>query len=417
MKRLLKKVLFLLLFCVSTLFGEFETSGYIGLNSQSYLTLPKGKHKNNFTAKQEIKLKYTKEDFSIFANIYAQEDYYDLSNDDTKHNDRTFIRLDELYLKYDFENDMISVGKSIKFWGALEVKNIVNVFNQKDFRTDLLRSDEMGAYNFTYSHYTENGEISAILKLNEPNQPMATFKYAYYTFAPFITYEDELQKSDDNYKPSIYLSYSGTLDTEYALDYAFIYENGYDSQRYFLPDGPLDGSPVVFKQYAYTVNKFMTYNTLVIGATLIKLEALYAIVDDDKYIANYSHIAFGFEHMIENFLDSDTTLGVIAEYYKYKIYDDDKYSDLELFETMQNDLFVGLRYSLNNANDTNIIGGAIIDTEYDEQTYYMQFVSRAYDSFKIEIDYYYIEPSKDTLTPNALLGRHQRIALDISYYF
>jgi hypothetical protein len=160
----------------------------------------------------------------------------------------------------------------------------------------------------------------------------------------------------------------------------------------------------------------MTYNTLVIDATLIKLEALYAKVDGDGTVGDYSHIALGVEHSLEDF-DNGATLGLIAEYYRYDTYEDDKYNDLELFETMQNDIFIGARYTFNNENDSSIVGGVVADTEYNEQTYYAEFESRMFDSFKISMDYYNINPSKDTLTAYALLGKHQRVGLNIAWHF
>ena len=410
---MVKYLFVLLVFCVSLL-AEFEVSGYVGLNSQAYLTAKDAKHKDNFTAEQELEIKYFKDELSVYAKIYAQEDSYDLSD---KKNERSFVRLDELYLKYDFDNDMISAGKNIMFWGSLEVRNIVDGFNPQDFRTDLFGAQKLGVYNFSYSHFTDSGEISAIIKFDKPDQTMAASPYVYYFFPSFVSYDGKVKDNEADYRPSVFLKYSGSTDTEYALDYAFIYENGYDSQRYFLPDGPLNGSPVDFNQFAYITNKFMTYNTLVVGSTLIKLEALYAVVNNNAYVGDYSHVALGFEHTIENFMDSDAALGLITEYYRYDTYEDGKYGDLKLFETMQNDLFIGLRYSFNNANDSTIIGGVIADVEYDEQTYYMKAATRAFDSLKVEFNYYLIEPSTDTLTANALLGKHQRVSLDIAWYF
>ncbi len=420
-------VLFLL--SLTTLFAEFSFSGSVGLDSQAYLSAPSQKHKQNFTAVQELELKYIKDDLTLYSKLYAQEDSYDLSSDDAKKNERTFARLDELYLKYDFENDMLQAGKSIKFWGSLEVRNIVDGFNPRDLRQDMFNADKFGVYNISYSHYTQSGELSLIVKLDEVDQPMAAQPYVYYFFPYFVSYDGRLHEAQDSYRPSIFLTYSGSTDTEYALDYAFIYQNGYDSQRYFITDTPQNlnptsptfTDPTEFKQYAYIANKFMTYNTLVVGATLIKLEALYAKVDDNVYIGDYSHIALGVEHTIENLMGSEAGLGLLVEYYRYDTYEDDKYTDLELFETMQNDLFLGFRYSVNNANETSLLGGVIADVVYNEQSYFCKFDTRVYDSFKVQADYYYINPSKkETLSlPTAyqFLGKHQRVGLNIAWYF
>ena len=418
---MIKLVLFLGL-CLS-LFAEIEVSGHLDLDSQVYLTSPSSKHENSFTAQQTLEFNYINEELTLYSKLYAQEDYYDFVSADEK-NERTFVRLDELYLKYDFDDDSIQAGKSIKFWGALELRNIVDGFNPQDLRSDLLSVDKLGVWNASYSHFTETGELSAIVKFYEQNQEMAAYPYVYNFFPSFVRYDSNLKTKDSSTRPSVYLAYSGSTDTEHALDYMFIYENGYDSQRYFTADKPQNlsplsptfGNPTVFEENAYIVNKFMTYNTLVMGTTLFKLEGLYAKVDEDINVGDYSHLAFGVEHTLENFYES-SALGLIAEYYKYNTYESDKYNDLELFETMQNDVFVGLRYSLNNAQDSSFVGGVVADFEYDEQVYYMKFGSRVGDNYKVGIDYYYIEPSTSDATAYAFLGKHQRVAVNIAYYF
>jgi len=160
----------------------------------------------------------------------------------------------------------------------------------------------------------------------------------------------------------------------------------------------------------------MTYETLVVDATLYKLEALYAKVAGDERVGDYSHIALGVEHTLENIYEG-AALGLIAEYYRYDTYEAGKLDDLALFESMQNDLFVGARYSFNNANNSSFIGGAIVDMEYQEQVYYMEFESRVAESFTLALDYYSIEPSTTDATPYAQLGNHQRVGIKLAYYF
>lgn len=392
--------------------AEIEISGHFDLESQVYLTQGDAKHGSSFTAKQTLEFSYALDEWNVYAKLYAQESYHDFlqTQDETK---RSFTRLDELYLRYDAGDFTLQIGKSIKFWGALELRNIVDVFNPNELRNDVFNTDRLGVWNASYSYYTDSGEISLIVKGIEPKQKMPRFPYAYYVFPNLVTYNDALQTSKNVNTPSFYLSYSGTTDTRHALDYAFIYEHGYDSQRYF---SQVLNQPTVYVQNAYQVDKFMTYNTLVVGSTLFKLEALYAKVADDEFISDYSHLAVGVEYALDDFEDG-TSLSIITEYYKYTTYEDEKYSDLQLFETMQDDIFAGVRYVLNNADDTKIVGGVIHDLEYNEQTFYAEFGSRVGDSFKVSFDYYYIEPSTKELTANTLLGRHQRVGLNLAYYY
>ncbi|RLA75770.1 MAG: hypothetical protein DRG78_20380 [Epsilonproteobacteria bacterium] len=396
----------------SLLLGEVEISGHFDITSQFYLTKPDSKHQNSFTAKQILELKYEKDEITAFVKLYAQEAYYDLkgSSEQTK---RSFARIDEAYLKYDRDNDAFEIGKSIKFWGALELRNIVDGFNPNELRDDLFITNKLGVWNSSYTYFTDNGEFSVILKLFEQDQKMAESPYVYYIFPDAVNYNHNLSTSKGELRPSIYLTYSGSTDTQYPIDYAFIYENGYDSQRYF---SQVVNNPYSYVQNAYLVEKFMTYNTMVIDATLIKLEALYAVVKDDLYVGDYSHVALGLEHTLEDIYDG-SSLGLISEYYRYDTYEDNKYTDLQLFETMQNDLFIGARYSFNNTNSSSIIGGVVYDLEYIEQTYYAKYESQIADNFKLEVDYYFIEPSKKEKTAFSLLGQHQRVGVNVAYYF
>lgn len=408
------KLLAFFLLSLTSLFAEIEVSGHLDLDSEFYLTKNSGRDSNSFTAKQTLELKYTQDAWSIYTKLYAQEAYNDLLKESEK-TKRTFARLDELFLKYDGEDDSFALGKSIKFWGSLELRNIVDGFNPNELRDDMFSVNKLGVYNASYSHFSDNGEVSLILKLHEQDLKMAQYPYMYYPFPQYpqpISYEKNLQTTKSQNRPSVYLKYSASSDTEYALDYAFIYENGYDSQRYFTASF---NQPSKYVQNAYLVHKFMTYNTLVIDTTLIKLEALYADVQSGVHVGDYSHIAFGIEHTMEQ--ESGATLGLIAEYYKYDTYESDKFNDLQQYETMQDDLFLGLRYVLNDADDTSLVGGIVADFEYNEQTYYAKYESRFGSSIKVECDYYYIEPSKKAQTAYTLLGRHQRVGVNIAYHF
>ena len=407
----MKTLAFLSLIPLS-LFAEIAVSGHLDLDSEFYLNKASQKHGSSFTAKQTLELEYVQDDLSVFAKLYAQEAYKDFlqEKDET---DRTFARIDELYLKYDGENDSFQLGKSIKFWGALELRNVVDVFNPNELRDDMFSVNRLGVYNASYSYFTNNGELSFIVKAHEQDLKMANYPYVYYPFPQIISYEKSLQTTKNQNRPSAYVMINGSTDTEYALDYAFIYENGYDSQRYFTS---VLNQPTRYVQNAYLVNKFMTYNTLVVGSTLLKLEALYSDVESGVSVGDYSHLAFGVEHTFEDF-ESGAALGFISEYYKYETYESGKLNDLQLFETMQDDLFLGLRYVLNDEDDTSLVGGVVMDLEYNEESYYLEYESRFGDSVKVELDYYYIEPSKKAQTAYALLGRHQRIGINIAYHF
>jgi len=408
----------------STFLDNVTYQGNIDLTLQSYVKAPIGKEKQNTLLSANLEAKYIKENFTGFVKVRVQQDYYDFQGS-AKHTDRSFVRLDELYGSYDFADDTILIGKNILFWGALEVRNLVNVFNPDELRADPFYTDKLGVINASYTHYTESGELSAIIKLYEQDRKMPAYPYVYYYFpatvnvAPNVNlplvYDDTLKTKASRYRPSIYLKYSDSTDTEYALDYAFIFENGYDSQRYYTQTLQPNNS-VTTQENAYLVNKFMTYDTLVVGATLYKLEATYADILDDELISDYIHVGLGAEHTLTQ-VYKEADLGLLVEYYRYITLQSGKKDDLALFELFQNDLFLGLRYSFNEGNDASIVGGGIFDLDYNEQVYYMEYQTRLLDTFKLNFDYRYISPSKNYNTAFKLMGAHERLSLKLGYYF
>ncbi len=318
------------------------------------------------------------------------------------------------------------VGKNIRFWGALEVNNITDAFNSDELRSDPFQKDKLGSWNMEYTHYTDNGEFSAILKFYEQDRKMSAYPYVYYYFpatieiAPNIElplqYNNKLSTESSQFRPSVYLKYSASTDTEYPLDYAIIFENGYDSQRYYTTSVSNNLSTIDTNENAYLVNKILTYNTLVIGATLLKLEAVYTDVINDNEISDYVHLGLGVEHTLSQIYE-DADLGLIAEYYNYTTLENNKRTDLQLFEVFQNDLFLGFRYSFNNSDTSSIVSGAIIDLDYDEQVYYFEYQTRLADMFKINFDYRLTNPSNIYKTAFNLMQKHERLSLKIGYYF
>jgi len=432
----MKKIFALLLYISVLLFAKqgdtpkesfldyLSTQGDIAITTQSYLQKPAAKNPQDILLSANIHAHYEKDAFTIKTKLHLQADYYDTTGT-SKHTNRSFLRLDELYGSYDFTDDTIAFGKSIQFWGALELRNIANVFNPDELRNDPFYTDKLGVINLNYTHYTDSGEISLYVKLYEQNREMAYYPYVYYFFpqsvsvAPGVNYpliyNKELQTKASRYRPSIYLKYSDTTDTEYALDYTFIYENGYDSQRYYdtklLPDNTF-----VTQENAYLVNKFITYDTLVVGPTLYKLEALYANIIDDPTISDYIHIGAGLEYTLSQ-VYKEADLGLLLEYYNYTTLQSGKKTDLDLFELFEDDLFIGLRYSFNEGDDASILAGAILDMQYDEQVYYIEYKTRLFDTLTMNFDYRYIEPSRTKPTAFHLMGRHERVSLKLAYYF
>ncbi len=389
--------------------------GDINWITQSYLIAPDDKNPENITLNANLEATYSKDALRLHTKVRLQQDLNDLESG-AKDTHRSYARIDELYGQYEFEDGQMLVGKSLRFWGALEVRNIADVFNPYDLRADPFYKTKLGVINAEYTKYTETGEFSFIVQLYEQPRDMSAYPYVYYYFPQGIKYSKDLKTQSGQFRPNIYAKYSDSYDgDDYSLDFNLIFQNGYDSQRYYTTHLTANNE-VETNEHAYLVNKFITYDTLVSGATLYKLEAIYTDVLHNNVISDYTHLGLGVEHTISQVYD-EADLGLLAEYYRYNTVDGSKRNDLQLFEVFQNDLFLGVRYSLNKGDDSSIVGGGIFDLDYNEDVYYIEYKTRIADEYKIDFDYRYIEPSKSEATVFNLMGRHQRISLKVGYYF
>ena len=160
--------------------------------------------------------------------------------------ERRYIGINDLYYKHNFEDSDLLIGKNTRFWGAMEFYNHTDSFNTNDVLDDTFDYDsKIGAWNLAYTHYFENSELALIAKLYEEEQPFQD-RESVNNFFPF-RYNQELERQKGKERPTLYLKYSGSGE-ETQIDYALIYQNGYDKQRYLAP------TKGAFREHAYIVN-------------------------------------------------------------------------------------------------------------------------------------------------------------------
>ena len=271
---------------------------------------------------------------------------------------RRYIDLQELNYTFSYGDYDFSVGKSIKFWGSLELHNPTDIFNQKDILDDITDKDKkLGSWNISASKYIDDDELSLIVKLKESYQDYSRVGYTKY-------FKSEKSK----YRPTIFLKYSGS---EGDRDFAYILMSGYDSFRDTIFDkGEL-------KSYLYLANKFLTYQTLVQGDTIYKAEFAYTDVKNYQTIKDYYEYGLGVEKTFYSVWDKKD-LGVLAEFYK---------SNINRKIIFQNDLFIGARLSFNDTASSEIVGGVIRDFDSDKNSYSLEVKKRIFDKYMLNIRY------------------------------
>ncbi len=211
----MKILLIFLLFFAFLIADDLEIKGDIGLEyKKTFYSIPVP----NITSKSlngQLELQKQFQDYIAFIKVEVLEDKDDES--------RSYTKLNEAYIKYEGEDYEIKVGKSIKFWGALELHNLTDIYNEKNILNDPYDKDKkLGETSISYTKYFENeDEVSLII-------------------------------GDDDY-----IKYSGSSDDVVSRDFGYILTN--------------------------SDNKFLTYHTAVIDYTMIKAEFSYLFKDDNYY--------------------------------------------------------------------------------------------------------------------------------------
>lgn len=124
---------------------------------------------------------------------------------------------------------------------------------------------------------------------------------------------------------------------------------------------------------------------------------------------NYAAIVGGFEYTFVGIAESDTDLGVLLEYH----YDE---RDERATTAYQNDVFLGLRFALNDMQSTEILTGIVFDNGSDATIGLIEASRRIGDDMKIELEARFFNDFDNT-DPLSGIESDDFLLLTWSYYF
>lgn len=381
------KILFVLVLFSSFLFAEFQNKNYVGFEYKSYLKNQDEKIDSNSAITFQSEIEYEKDDWKIYSLIDALKD--------SKEEQRDYIDFNELYFSKSFDSFDFYLGRKVIFLGSLEGLNIVDIFNRQNYQKDPLSKYKKGANSLSIKYFFEDdSNLDFHIKFLEDDIKMPSSDSPYYAFSS-LKYSKEVDFANDNEQPSFLLNYSKSIDDEIIADTAFGLFYGYDEN-------------ILYERSGNTINPFLfqsakafTHNTFILEDTLLKLEASYTKVLEDKEfdIDDFYSLGVGAEYTLENIYQSHN-LGLIGEYYK---------SDSQ-FSSFDNDLFLALRYSLNDKDSSEFLLGFIKDLEQSEKSAYLKYSGRLNEFLNISFDGRYIDSK-------SYLDEHFRLTAEIKYYF
>jgi len=340
---------------------------------------------------------------------------------DTRTAHRSYGDIRELLWTHiaDSNNWELRTGISKVFWGVTESQHLVDVINQKDFRTDLDGEDKLGQPMINLTLVKDYGNLDFFIL---PTFRERAFQSDVGRLSPVFVadpYSPISQISSPSPNPAIMIN---SKKTEYEsgaeenhTDFAFRWSNSIGVSdiglSYFQgtnrepvlgainEDGdtlptttiPIYPSVVYVTPYYEQMTQLGIDYQATLGAWLLKFEGIYRDSDSPKtplqdaadgktsLTTDYTAITMGFEYTINGIFNSPADLGFVFEYMSDS-------RDFEATNPNQNDVFLGFRYANNNVADPNILFGVIQDLDVDSYVAILEASRRVGESSKIIIE-------------------------------
>ncbi len=331
----------LLLPAASALAGEW--SGYVSGEYRYFPEAPNDprQHGNNlsFSAQPEYYTEWDDGRQSLTVVPFARWD-----QGDSKRSHADIRELNWLTVSDSWE---LRVGIGKVYWGVTESQHLVDIINQTDFVENLDGEDKLGQPMVQLALIRDWGTVDLFVLPGFRERTFAGIK-GRPRFQPRIDtgltrYESPKQQRHIDYAAR-WSHYIG--DWDFGLSYF----HGTSRDPSFTPTLDAGGEIVIAPLYEI-IDQFSLDLQATLGDWLWKLEAIHRSGQGDS---NYAAATGGFEYTWVGLFDSSYDLGLIAEL----LWDERGDQAPTLFN---NDTMIGARFTLNDADSSELLLGVIID--------------------------------------------------------
>lgn len=283
---------------------------------------------------------------------------------------RTYADLREGSLAFVRGDWELLAGFSKVFWGVAESRNITDVINQTDALEDIDDDEKLGQPMLRLSRRVVSGVVEAYWLPLFRERGFPGHEGRLRTEPVVDADAASFERDGDEFAGDFALRYAGRFG---AFDVGLHGFHGTSRAPRLDPD-PVAGRLTPFYQALTQAGIDIQYTT---GPWLLKAEAVAAEIGDDRFAASVA----GFEYTFFDVRGTGLDLGVIGEH----LYDgrNQQQSPATPFD---NDLFGGLRITLNDVEDTEFLGGAIVDLDSGAAQFSAEFQRRIGDRMLLEVE-------------------------------
>jgi hypothetical protein len=309
----------------------------------------------------------------------------------------------------------LRVGIRKVFWGATEAQRLTDIINQSDIVDDVSGDTKLGQPMLNLAFINGFGSLDLYLLpgFRERTFPGEAGRPRF----RFVIDNDRAVYEAGNDERHVDFA-ARFASGDHGLDFGLTYFYGTHRQPRYVPV-PLGGGRAVIAPYYDLIHQVGLDATYAAGAWLWKFEGITRRQLDDWF----QSVDVGFEYTYSGVFDSAADLGVLAEY----LWDSRGVDASQLNLTnpfaqrlppyaFQNDLFLGMRYALNDTQSTQVLAGITVDLEGRGYTYTVKAERRLGDDMKLNLEWrgFNNTPTGDVLDAFA---QEDYLRLTLSWYF
>jgi hypothetical protein len=295
------------------------------------------------------------------------------------------------------------VGLDKVFWGVTESRHLVDIINQDDGVEDIDGEDKLGQPMINLNLLRDWGTTSLFVLpgFRERTFPEADARLR--GLSPIADDDASYDSGAEDRHVDFALRWAHTIED---WDIGISHFHGTSREPRLMPRIDAGGGTVFVPHYDQIDQTGLDLQ-LTTDAWLWKLEAMTRSGHGDHFLAAVG----GFEYTLFGVFGTAADLGLLAEY----LYDG-RDQERAPATSADDDIFLGTRLALNDAQDTSALVGAVIDRDTQATFVFVEAERRIGDSWKIELEsrFFLNVPSND---PFAGIRDDDFITLRLSWFF
>ncbi|BCG63276.1 MAG: hypothetical protein methR_P0972 [Methyloprofundus sp.] len=377
--------------------GAWEISGYAGIEDLAFINKPVDpqQHMNYVSGVIEAELYH---EWDNGSQVFAFVPFVRVSQHDSN---RTHFDIRELTWLIVADNWELRLGIRKEFWGVTESNHLVDIINQRDMVENNDGEDKLGQPMLNFAWIQGWGTLDAFILPGFREMTFTGEEGRIRTQPSVASSQARFDKNGFARQVAYALRWSHSIgDWDLGLSHFY----GTSRNPIFIVEQAANGQVAIIPYYQ-NINQTGLDLQATIGSWLWKLEAIVRVSDIDTTFASTA----GFEYTFYNIADTGLDIGLLTEY----LFDSRGKHAPTLF---QDDFFAGMRFALNDVQDTQILMGVMIDRSTQAQFYNIEASRRFFDSFKLEVEARFFNGASEYELAY-FLRKDSHFRIELSYHF